>query len=120
MFVRCPSILQLQTSLITSRRQLEELGQAGQQQEQQAAELREQVAALRAERAAAAEETHSAQQELQRVLRELDQCQKVCELRGNQKLSAQSWVAARQTGISDRNQGVVACVGVDGSGKHHE
>lgn len=84
MFVPAPSILQLQTSLITSRRQLEELGQAGQQQEQQAAELREQVAALRAERAAAAEETHSAQQELQRVLRELDQCQKVCWLGCNQ------------------------------------
>jgi hypothetical protein len=35
------------------------------------------VVALRAERAAAAEEAHSAQQELQRVLREVDQCQKV-------------------------------------------
>lgn len=69
--------LQLQASLITARRQLDELGQAGQQQEQQAGQLQQQVAALRAERAAAAEEAHSAQQELQRVLRELDQCQKV-------------------------------------------
>jgi seryl-tRNA synthetase len=114
------SILQLQTSLITSRRQLEELGQAGQRQEQQATELREQVAALRAERAAAAEETHSAQQELQRVLRELDQCQKVCVYsRGVTKLSAQSWVAALQTGIFQQDSvahvGVVWC----GTGKHH-
>lgn len=69
--------MQLQTSLINARRQLDELRQAGQQQEQQAAEVSQQLAALRADRAAAVEETHSAQQELQRVLRELEQCQQV-------------------------------------------
>jgi broad specificity phosphatase PhoE len=62
---------------MAARRQLEEMHQASQQQEQQAAEVGQQLAALRGERAAVASEAHSAQQELQRVLRELEQCQKV-------------------------------------------
>lgn len=70
-------VLQLQTSLMAARHRLEQLHQASQQQEQQAAEVGQQLAALRSERSAVAAEAHSAQQELNRVLRELDQCQKV-------------------------------------------
>lgn len=75
--VTCVFWVQVQASLITGRRQLEELHNAAKQHEQQTAELSQQVAALQSERAAAAEEARSAQQELQRVLRELDQCLKV-------------------------------------------
>lgn len=68
---------QVQSSLLAGRRQLGELQRARQQQEQEAAQLSRDVSGLRSERSAAAEEAHSAQQELQRVLRELEQCQKV-------------------------------------------
>lgn len=73
----CFRAMQLQTSLLAARRQLDELRQAGQQQQQQTSEVSQQLTALHAERSAAAEEAHGVKQELARVLRELEQCQKV-------------------------------------------
>jgi chromosome segregation ATPase len=71
------TLLQLQTSLVEARRQLETLQQQHAQQQRQQEEAGKQLAALQAQRAAAAAEAAGAQQELQRVLNDLQKCQQV-------------------------------------------
>lgn len=70
-------MMQLQTSLVEARQQLEDLQQQHRQQQRQCEDTGKHLAVLQTQRTAAAAEAAGAQQELSRVLKELEQCQRV-------------------------------------------